>query len=95
MGEHKIFTDYLLPTMLQIILIAGVAAVLKHGGVETGYVTAIGILLIAAAGVSSALWGGGISVSMQWEAYYRCDKGLLSGQTVGKSLSAGGSVFAD
>ncbi len=57
MDERKIFTQYLLPTMVQIIFIAGVAAVLKHGGVETGYATAIGILLIAVAGVSSALWG--------------------------------------
>lgn len=57
MKERKILTHYLLPTMLQIILISGVAAVLKQGGVETGYATAIGIALIVAAGVSSALWG--------------------------------------
>lgn len=56
MKGRKILTHYLLPTMLQIILISGVAAVLKQGGVETGYATAIGILLIAVAGVSSALW---------------------------------------
>ena len=53
MKGRKILTHYLLPTMLQIILISGVAAVLKQGGVETGYATAIGILLIAEIGRAS------------------------------------------
>lgn len=57
MSERRILTNYLLPTMLQAVVIALITAVLRQSGVETGYATASGIILIVAVGISSALWG--------------------------------------
>ena len=57
MNIHGIFTGYLIPVMIQISVIAVIAAVLKKSDVALGYESAVGMSLIALAGVSSALWG--------------------------------------
>lgn len=57
MREFEILTKYLLPTMIQIIVIAMIAYILKIKGIATGYNSVIGIILIVVAGISSALWG--------------------------------------
>lgn len=57
MNEITIFSKYLLPVMLQIIIIALIAAVFKNNGIIIGYESVIGVVLIALSGVSSALWG--------------------------------------
>ncbi|MGN0350798.1 MAG: CPBP family intramembrane glutamic endopeptidase [Roseburia sp.] len=58
MKENKLLTKYLFPVMLQIIIIALIAAILSNNGIKLGYGSAIGIILIVLSGVSSALWGG-------------------------------------
>lgn len=57
MSERRILTNYLLPTMLQAVVIAWITAVLRQSGVETGYASGIGIALIVIIGISSACWG--------------------------------------
>ena len=56
-SENKIVTAYLLPTMAQIVAVAILAVVLKNIGIELGYSSIPGIILIAVGGISSALWG--------------------------------------
>ncbi|MBD5551047.1 MAG: CPBP family intramembrane metalloprotease [Lachnospiraceae bacterium] len=57
MHKYKILTKYLLPLMLQITAMAFIAFMMKSAGIETGYGSVIGIILIVLSGISSALWG--------------------------------------
>ena len=57
MEELRIFAKYLFPAMLQIIIVALIAFALKKKGLTLGYDSAIGVVLIVLAGVSSAFCG--------------------------------------
>lgn len=57
MKEYKILTQYLFPLMLQITVVALVAVLMSTNGIELGYGSAPGIVLIVLSGISSALWG--------------------------------------
>lgn len=57
MKETEILTKYLLPVMLQIIIIALIAVVLRNKGMVIGYNSVVGVVLIVLSGVSSAFWG--------------------------------------
>ena len=57
MKEYEILTKYLFPVMLQIIVIALIAVVLRNKNIIIGYESVTGVTLIVLAGVSSALWG--------------------------------------
>ena len=57
MKNKAIIKVYLIPTLLQIAVIATLVGILKLGGFELGYNSFLGILCISLAGVSSALWG--------------------------------------
>ena len=52
-----IIKGYLLPVMAQAVVVAIIASGLKKMGTKTGYTSAIGMVLIGAVGISSALWG--------------------------------------
>lgn len=57
MKNKAIIKVYLIPTLLQITVIAALVGILKLRGFELGYNTFLGILFISLAGASSALWG--------------------------------------
>lgn len=57
MKEYEILTKYLIPVMLQIIVIALIAVVLRNKNIIIGYESVTGVTLIVLSGVSSALWG--------------------------------------
>ena len=57
MKSNAIIKMYLLPTLLQITVIAALVGLLKLRGFELGYNSLLGILFISLAGASSALWG--------------------------------------
>lgn len=57
MKSKAIIKMYLLPTLLQITVIAALVGILKLRGFELGYNSLLGILFISWAGASSALWG--------------------------------------
>lgn len=57
MKEYKILTKYLFPLMLQITVVALVAIMMRTNGIELGYGSVPGIVLIVLSGISSALWG--------------------------------------
>ena len=57
MKSKAIIKMYLLPTLLQITVIAALVGILKLRGFELGYNSLLGILFISLAGASSALWG--------------------------------------
>lgn len=57
MKKYEILTKYLFPVMLQIIVIALIAVVLRNKNIIIGYESVIGVTLIVLSGVSSALWG--------------------------------------
>lgn len=57
MKEYQILTKYLFPLMLQITVVALVAVLMRTNGIELGYGSAPGIVLIVLSGISSALWG--------------------------------------
>lgn len=57
MNVKQIMLGYLFPTQIQILLITFIAYILKKKGVQVGYGSAAGIILIVVAGISSALWG--------------------------------------
>ena len=57
MNEQKILTKYLFPLMLQIIIITFITVIIRNNGIETGYGTVPGMVLIVLSGISSALWG--------------------------------------
>lgn len=57
MKSKAIIRMYLLPTLLQITVIAALVGILKLRGFELGYNSLLGILFISLAGASSALWG--------------------------------------
>ena len=57
MKNKAIIKVYLIPTLLQITVIAALVGILKLRGIELGYNSFLGILFISLAGVSSALWG--------------------------------------
>ena len=57
MKSKAIIKMYLIPTLLQITVIAALVGILKLRGFELGYHSFLGILFISLAGVSSALWG--------------------------------------
>ena len=57
MKSKAIIKMYLLPTLLQITVIAALVGILKLRGFELGYNSLLGILFIFLAGASSALWG--------------------------------------
>ena len=53
----KKILQYLCPTFAQIILVSLITLILKSSGHVCGYKSVLGIILIIAGGVSSALWG--------------------------------------
>ena len=55
---NKRILYYLCPTFAQIILVSLVTFILRRNGYVCGYNSVLGIILIIAGGVSSALWGG-------------------------------------
>ena len=57
MKNKAIIKGYLIPTLLQITIIAALVGILKLRGFELGYNSFLGILFISLAGASSALWG--------------------------------------
>ena len=57
MKSKAIIKMYLVPTLLQITVIAALVGILKLRGFELGYNSFLGILFISLAGISSALWG--------------------------------------
>lgn len=57
MNENKILKKYLLPVMLQIMIVALITATFRSNGIKLGYESAIGVILIILSGMSSALWG--------------------------------------
>ena len=57
MKNKTIIKVYLIPTLLQITVIAALVGILKLRGFELGYNSFLGILFISLAGTSSALWG--------------------------------------
>lgn len=57
MKSKAIIKMYLIPTLLQITVIAALVGILKLRGFELGYNSFLGILFISLAGISSALWG--------------------------------------
>lgn len=57
MKSKAIIKMYLMPTLLQITVIAALVGILKLRGFELGYNSFLGILFISLAGISSALWG--------------------------------------
>ena len=57
MKNKAIIKVYLIPTLLQITIIAALVGILKLRGFELGYNSFLGILFISLAGASSALWG--------------------------------------
>ena len=57
MKSKAIIKMYLMPTLLQITVIAALVGILKLRGFELGYNSFLGILFISLAGTSSALWG--------------------------------------
>lgn len=57
MKEYEILTKYLFPVMLQIIVMALIAVVLRNKNIIIGYESVTGVTLIVLSGVSSALWG--------------------------------------
>lgn len=57
MNELEILTKYLLPVMMQIIIIALIAVVCRKNEIIIGYESVIGVVLIVLSGMSSALWG--------------------------------------
>ena len=57
MKNKAIIKMYLIPTLLQIMIIAALVGILKLRGFELGYHSFLGILFISLAGASSALWG--------------------------------------
>ncbi|MGT2908092.1 CPBP family intramembrane glutamic endopeptidase [Streptococcus dentiloxodontae] len=57
MNTKSLYSVYLFPAFIQIILLAVLAGLLKMTGVELGYHSVLGIVLIVLAGVSSAFWG--------------------------------------
>ena len=56
MKNKAIIKVYLIPTLLQITIIAALVGILKLRGFELGYNSFLGILFIYLAGASSALW---------------------------------------
>lgn len=57
MGLYNILTKYLLRVILHIVVISFLVFALKKKGLTLGYDSAIGVVLIILAGVSSAFWG--------------------------------------
>ena len=57
MKSKAIIKMYLMPTLLQITVIAALVGILKLRGFELGYNSFLGILFISLAGTSSAFWG--------------------------------------
>lgn len=57
MNELMVFKIYLIPTMIQIAIIALLTFLLRKIGITIGYDSSVGIVLIIIAGMSSALWG--------------------------------------
>lgn len=54
---NKKILYYLCPTFAQIMLVSIITFIIRSNGVECGYNSAFGIILIIFAGISSALWG--------------------------------------
>ncbi|MDE5754703.1 MAG: hypothetical protein K2H89_09220, partial [Oscillospiraceae bacterium] len=54
---NKKILYYLCPTFVQITLVSLITFILRKNGYVCGYNSMVGIILIIAAGVSSALWG--------------------------------------
>lgn len=57
MSMNKKLLYYLCPTFAQITLVSLIAFILRKNGYVCGYDSVVGMILIAAAGISSALWG--------------------------------------
>ena len=57
MNNKKALTLYLVGALGQIIVVCIIAFVLRRYGLEVGYATPLGWIIIAIGGISSALWG--------------------------------------
>lgn len=57
MSERRILTKYLLPVMLQMIMVVLITFVFRKKGIIISYESLIGVALIILSGMSSALWG--------------------------------------
>ena len=57
MYKFKLEKNYLIPTMIQTLVVAFLVFLLKKGNFRPGYDSAIGILLVALGGLASAIWG--------------------------------------
>ena len=62
MNNKKALTLYLVGALGQIIVVCIIAFVLRRYGLEVGYATPLGWIIIAIGGISSALWGAIISI---------------------------------
>ena len=62
MNNKKALTLYLAGTLGQIIVVSIIAFALRRYGLEVGYATPVGWIVIAIGGISSALWGTIISI---------------------------------
>lgn len=56
-SNKKIYTAYLLPSLIQVMIAAIIAVILNYKGIELGYTAPVGLLLIAFGGVSTAFFG--------------------------------------
>ena len=56
-SNKKIYTAYLLPSLVQVMIAAIIAVILNYKGIELGYTAPVGLLLIAFGGVSTAFFG--------------------------------------
>ena len=55
--DKKIYTAYLIPSLIQVLIVAIIAVILYYNGIELGYTSPVGLLLIALGGVSTAFFG--------------------------------------
>ena len=62
MNNKKALTLYLVGALGQIFVVCIIASVLRRYGLEVGYATPLGWIIIAIGGISSALWGTIISI---------------------------------
>ncbi|MBQ5311867.1 MAG: hypothetical protein ILP19_07510 [Oscillospiraceae bacterium] len=53
----KKLSYYIIPVMVHMAIVCVIAALMGISGIRTGYDSAAGMVLIAAGGISSALWG--------------------------------------
>ena len=66
MNNKKALTFYLAGALGQISVVCIIAYALRLYGMDVGYATPLGWILIAIGGISSALWGTIVSVKYQF-----------------------------